>query len=135
MSADNVARSYLLLADEEIRSAQLLAPTNPRQALYFTAQAAEKAARAILAKQGIAFGTSHNLGQMAVTLAPEDPLRPRLLALDRLSPASTRTRYPNPRGALPAAPTAEMLKVEIADVTTFIGEVKRALELGSSSRE
>jgi HEPN domain-containing protein len=83
MSDADRIRAFLRLADEELNAARLLAKSARRQAAYFVQQAAEKATRAVLTASGIAFGTSHNLGQMAVTLPVEHPLRDAVAALEK----------------------------------------------------
>lgn len=100
---DRVA-AYLVIADEERTAARSLSQSHPRQAAYLCQQAAEKAARALLEHARIPFGTSHNLGQMADALPADHPLRAAVTALDVLSPAATRFRYPSPTGRLGAPP-------------------------------
>lgn len=104
--------AFLRLAAEELGAAAQLIDDFPRQAAYQLQQTAEKIARAILAHEGIAFGTSHNLGQMAAALPGDHQWRARLMALDHLSPAATIYRYPSPRGRLPPPPTADALRAD-----------------------
>lgn len=129
MSDDRRIRTFLELADQELRAARLLAATNPLQAFYMTAQSAEKTVRAILEKEGIPWGTQHSLGAMGAALPEGHPWKKEVLALDRLSSASTRTRYPTARGDLPKTPQADQLAHDIDSVATFASGVKQWLGL------
>jgi HEPN domain-containing protein len=129
MSVSESVRSYIQLAEEELRAAELLAPTNPRQAIYMVAQAAEKSARAILTNEGIAFGNLHSFGQMAQKLPADHPWRQRINDLDRLSSASTRYRYPTATGRLAQAPETKALRDDIHEVSRFLEDARRDLGL------
>lgn len=129
MSQDPRVRSYIALADEELSAAQTIAIAHRRQAAYFVQQAAEKLARAILTSEKMAFGTSHNLGQMAATLPPSHPWRPRLMALDKHSPAATRYRYPAPGGRLAEPPPQGRIEADIAELRALLDEAKQSLGL------
>lgn len=125
MSRDPRVQSFLTLADEELSAAQLIVMAHPRQAAYLVQQAAEKLARAVLASEGIPFGTSHNLGQMASALAPDHAWRLKLMLLDKHSPAATRYRYPAPGGRLVDPPAQARIERDIAELRALLAEAKR----------
>lgn len=60
-------------------------------------------------------------------LAPDDPWRARIQALDRLSPAATTHRYPTPEGRLLPPPSKERVLAELAEVEQLLNDVKRAV--------
>jgi HEPN domain-containing protein len=118
------ADAFLRLAAEELGAAARLVDGFPRQAAYQLQQTAEKIARAILAYEEIAFGTSHNLGQMAAALPDHHEWRPRLMALDHLSPAATIYRSPSPRGRLAPPPTADELRADEMRLRALLAAAK-----------
>jgi HEPN domain-containing protein len=117
--------AFLAIAREELEAALLLARKLPRQAGYFAQQAVEKVARAVLAHEGIPFGTSHNIGQRAASLPAAHPWRPKLAAFDRLSPAATAYRYPAPGGRLAPLPSARDLELDLADIARALAEAEK----------
>jgi HEPN domain-containing protein len=127
MSAARRIAAFLTLADEELNAARILAGGAPRQAAYYVQQAAEKTARALLTAAGVPFGTGHNLGLMASALPTGHPLKQRLAGLDRHSGAATLYRYPSPVGRLPPPPDVAAVNADIADVASFIDEVRTFL--------
>ncbi|HSV30042.1 MAG TPA: HEPN domain-containing protein, partial [Candidatus Omnitrophota bacterium] len=116
MNVDERVAAFMALAEEEASAAQALIAGFPRQAAYQLQQAAEKMVRAILAAEGIAHGTGHNLGQMAAALPLDHPWRPRAMRLDKHSPAATRWRYPAPGGRLPPPPSQETLRRDLDEL-------------------
>ena len=124
MPAPDRIAAYLVIADEERTAARSLLHSHPRQAAYLCQQAAEKAARALLEHAKVPFGTSHNLGQMADALPPDHPLRSQVMALDVLSPAATRYRYPSPTGRLGAPPDPAELTRLLERVDDLIDTVR-----------
>ncbi|MBF0374188.1 MAG: HEPN domain-containing protein [Alphaproteobacteria bacterium] len=118
------AAAFLRLAHEELGAAERLVDAFPRQAAYQLHQAAEKIARAVLARSGIPFGTSHNLGQMAAALPLDHPWRPRLMAFDHLSPAATVYRYPSPTGRLKPPPEEAALRTDVQRLRTLLAEAE-----------
>ena len=129
MSADRRIAAFLTLADEELQAAKTLADGAPRQAAYYVQQAAEKATRAVLTAVAIPFGTGHNFGLMASTLPAGHPLKDRIAGLDKHSVAATLYRYPTAVGRLPPAPAPAAVKLDVADVEDFIGEVRKYVGL------
>lgn len=118
--------AFLQIAGEELGASGALVKSHPRQAAYLAQQAVEKVARAVLAHEGIPFGTSHNIGQMAAALPAGHPWRPKLAAFDRLSPASTSFRYPTPGGRLAQPPPPAELRRELEQIERLLEEARRA---------
>lgn len=118
--------AFLRLAGEEVGAARALANPFPRQSAYLAQQAVEKIARAVLASEGIPFGTSHNIGQMAAALPPGHPWRPKIASFDRLSPAATTYRYPTPGGRISTAPSPADLDADIARIERLLKEARSA---------
>jgi hypothetical protein len=48
------------------------------------------------------------------------PLKPELMALDRLSVYATATRYPSPTGKLPRAPEPNVIESQIQAVAALL---------------
>lgn len=119
--------AFLQLAGEELAAARTLCGPLPRQSAYFAQQAVENIARAVLAHEGIPFGTSHNLGQMAANLPPGHAFRPRIAALDRLSPAATTYRYPAPAGRLASPPSRADLQADLGEIESLLRDARSAL--------
>ncbi|MCC6740242.1 MAG: HEPN domain-containing protein [Planctomycetia bacterium] len=134
MSADPRVAAFLRIAAEDLGAAQTLVEAFPRQAISLAQQAVEKIARAILAREKVAFGTSHNIGQMAAALPGDHPWRPRLAAFDNLSPAATSYRYPTPGGRIVSAPTPTEIKADLAEIAHLLEEAKRAVREPSTDR-
>ena len=127
MSATERALAFVQLATEELEAARLLQRTHPRQASYFCQQCAEKIARAVLADAGVAWGTGHNLGQMAAALPEAHDWRDRIRRLDKHSPAATRHRYPTAAGRLQRPPRAERLRADIEELAGLLREAEALL--------
>lgn len=87
-------------------------------------QAAEKAARAICEFEGKPVGITRSLGQIANLLPISHEMREGILALDRLSSASTKFRYPNPAGRLAQPPMPADLLDDIEEVGRFIDSAR-----------
>jgi HEPN domain-containing protein len=95
------------------------------QAMYFIAQAAEKAARAIIEASGLYAGTTHSFDQLGSKLNVDHPYRERILDFDEaLSGASTRYRYPTESGQV-REPTYSNVEKYLGDVAEFIEEARR----------
>ena len=102
--------AFLIIADEEFSAAERLKTPLPRQALYFLQQTVEKLIRAVLEKEEIPVGTSHNLMMIAGLLPSAHPMRNRFEGFEHLSAASTRYRYPSGTGAVHHVSPAEVEK-------------------------
>lgn len=123
-------QSLMVLADREVRAAQYLRDGEgfELEAAYMLSQAAEKAARAVSEHAGVDVGNGHNFGQIAIGLPSAHPMRSAVMALDHLSPASTRFRYPDPRGHVPRIPTLTTLDRQLSEVRAFIELVRDHLK-------
>lgn len=117
---------YLVLAERELAAARCLYDNEfDGQAMYFIAQAAEKAARAILESSGAFGGLTHSFDQLGSKLDIDHPYRDRILDFDEaLSGASTRYRYPTESGAV-RVPSQTDVERYLDDVQSFIEEAKR----------
>src|SRR5271168_1619027 len=93
--------TFLTLADEEMKAAEVLLETFPRQSAFFQQQAAEKLVRAVLEVEGIPAGPTHNLRTLTDLLGGGHELRADFLAVEELSSAATRFRYPGGHGDAP----------------------------------
>ena len=90
MSAQRRIEAFFALADRGLRTANILFDEDQLEdATLFVQQVAERVARALLTHAGVAFGTSHNLGQMADALPPGHPFKERLRGFDAFSTAGT----------------------------------------------
>jgi HEPN domain-containing protein len=117
--------SYFELAEDGLKTSNILFREDQfRDSSYFAQQVAERIARALLAHAGKPFGTSHNLGQMAETLPADHPLKARIKALDMLSPAATKFRYPSPVGRIAEAPSADVIRKTLDDLETLLRDAK-----------
>jgi HEPN domain-containing protein len=90
-----------MLANEEMRAAEMLLQTLPRQSAFFQQQAAEKLVRAVLEVEGVPAGPTHNLRALTDLLKADNPTKPEFLAVDEWSSAATRFRYPTGSGSTP----------------------------------
>ena len=121
MSVPDQARSFLVLAREDLKVARSLVVISPRHAAFHAQQAAEKVAKALLTAEGIPFGRTHSLGQLALRFPDGHPWRPRFLGLDRVSPYATMFRYPNDAtGALPPSPDPDQLARDLDEIARLI---------------
>lgn len=117
-----------------MQAARRLIDESPRQAAYFCQQCAEKIVRAILTAEGIPFGTSHNLGQMAAALDDAHPWRAKLAALDKHSPAATRFRYPSPTGRLFNPPAPDDLRADTEELSRLLVEAQERVGAARQGR-
>lgn len=104
MNAEDIRRkrvsAFATLAVKELEAARLLMETHPEQAAYFLQQSVEKLLRGLLEMQQVASGPTHNIQQLASLLTDAGEWSERFKALDELSVAATRYRYPGPHGNL-----------------------------------
>jgi HEPN domain-containing protein len=94
----------LTLANEEMKAAEMLLETLPRQSAFFQQQAAEKLLRAVLEVEGIPAGPTHNLRTLTDLLDADNAMKPEFLAVEEWSSAATRFRYPSGSGAALSIP-------------------------------
>ena len=102
--------SFLVLASEEMKAAEMLLEPLPRQGAFFQQQAAEKLLRAVLEVEGIPAGPTHNLRTLAELLPRGHAMRTEFIAVEEFSSAATPFRYPGGRGDAPRA-DSEPLRV------------------------
>ena len=104
MTADPVAvarvRSFIQLAREEFQVARELKVSHRRQSAYFLQQAVEKALRGLIEASGKAAGPTHSIRGLSDILPKDHGMRERFIALEPLSAAATRYRYPSASGSL-----------------------------------
>jgi HEPN domain-containing protein len=104
MSAEVLIASYLRIAREDLAGARQLASTGNRNAMYLCSQAAEKIIRAVLTSEGKHSGIKHQLDELVDAVPDENPLKPRLRAIQDLTDYATSYRYPSPKGRIKAPP-------------------------------
>jgi len=108
-------RAFQQLAEQELDAARLLAQGHAGQSAYFLQQSVEKLARGLLEMLDIPVGPTHNIHQLAVLMGEKPEWSARFVALDELSVAATRYRYPGPKGNL-ATISQDRLDRLMADV-------------------
>lgn len=124
MGIERKVESFLTLAGDDLAAAKALQKTFPRHAAFHLSQAAEKAIKAVLTAEGLAFNASHHqLGRLVAGLLGDHPWRADLMALDKHTAAATATRYPTPGGALPASPSQEQLRADVAELEALLPEL------------
>jgi HEPN domain-containing protein len=105
------AAAFLETAEEDLAAARRLLPDLPRPAAYHLQQAAEKLAKAELARGGaVPVPRSHDIGYLAGLLPPDHPLAASLAALADLTEFSVTARYPAWAGELARPPDLEGLE-------------------------
>lgn len=112
MSAELLIANLLRVAREDLDGARLLAKAGNRNAVYLCEQAAEKVIRAVVTAEGKHAGIRHDLADMVDFVPDDNPLKPRLRAVEHLSQYATAFRYPVSSGKtkrIPQAPPADEL--------------------------
>jgi len=122
MSAEILIASYLRIAREDLAGARQLASTGNRNAMYLCSQAAEKIIRAILTSEGKNAGIKHQLDELVDLIPDENPLKPRLRAIQDLTDYATSYRYPSPKGRIKAPPDKATFDREANAVQTALDE-------------
>lgn len=90
-----LASAFLRAAEEDLAAARRLLPDLARAAAYHLQQAAEKLAKAELARGGtVPVPRTHDIGYLAGLLPPGHPLAASLAALAGLTEFSVAARYP-----------------------------------------
>jgi HEPN domain-containing protein len=107
VSAERVIANLLRIAREDLEGARVLNARGNRNAIYLCEQAAEKIIRAVLTSEKIHAGVRHQLDEMVGLVPDENPIKPRLRALQHLSTYATSYRYTTPTGRIPADPPTE----------------------------
>ena len=104
MTKQRRVETQLLLAQQDVDAALLLAANNNRYAAFHCQQAAEKLIKALLDARGIEFGAEHHLDVLVDKRPDADPWKPVLRPLEKYSPYATTFRYAKPAGGLMPAP-------------------------------
>lgn len=95
------ARSFFVIAEEELSAARRLVSGHPRQAAFFIQQTAEKLLKALLTAEGVSFSYDHNLDRLTGLLPESNELKVHFLPLGQYSAWATSHRYPSVRGDPP----------------------------------
>jgi HEPN domain-containing protein len=98
---NDAARSFFVIAEEELSAARRLAPTHPRQAAFYVQQTAEKLLKALLTAEGVGFPYDHNLDRLSGLLPESNELKVYFRPFARFSAWATSHRYPTPHGGAP----------------------------------
>jgi HEPN domain-containing protein len=93
--------AFLQLADEEMRAAQTLLTSLPRQSAFFQQQCVEKLLRAVLESSDVPAGPTHNLRTLTDLLPSDHAMHSTFLAFEEFSSSATRYRYPSGSGDAP----------------------------------
>jgi hypothetical protein len=121
MSAPRRISAFFVLADRGLRSAKILFREEQfEDSTLFVQQVVERVARALLTHAGVAFGTSHNLGQMSAALPMGHPFKERILSFDDLSAAVTAYCYTTDSGRLKDAPDIAALRRRLEEVEQLV---------------
>lgn len=99
--------NLLRISREDLEGARVLNARGNRNAIYLCEQAAEKIIRAVLTSEKIHAGVRHQLDEMVGLVPDENPLKPRLRALQHLATYATSYRYTTPSGRIPTDPPTE----------------------------
>jgi len=122
VSAERVIANLLRIAREDLEGARMLNTRGNRNAIYLCEQAAEKIMRAVLTSEQIHAGVRHQLDEM-VSLVPDDnPIKPRLRALQHLSTYATSYRYTTPTGRIPDDPSTEEVEAAAQNIEAALIE-------------
>lgn len=131
MNAEEIRRkrveAFRTLASEELDAARLLRKSHPAQAAYFLQQAVEKLLRGLLEMQDVPTGPTHNIQMLASMLKDSPEWVKKFDAVDELSVAATRYRYPGPKGNLSSMDEGR-LRFLFEEVEKLDGEFGAVLE-------
>ena len=137
MSTDaqrDLADSWLRLADEDLYTAEkLLSPPNPicTTAVYHCQQAAEKAAKALLALYGEDIPLKHDIGHILENLEKHNAAVNQFqVAAERLTIFATEYRYPKPN-AIPL--TQDAVDIAVRDASSIVQYARSLIPLPSKT--
>lgn len=117
------ARSFFVIAKDDLIAAKLLAEGVPRIAAFHVQQTAEKLLKAMLSALRIEFGRHHNIDLLAGKLPEDHPLRPNFREFSPFTPYGAQHRYPSPTYIAPPAPSREDLMEALRDLERLVLEV------------
>ena len=103
----------------------MLSARGNRNAIYRCEQAAEKIIRVVLTSEKIHAGVRHQLEEMVALVPEENPIKPRLRALQHLGTYATAYRYTTPTGRIPAEPSAAQVDATIESIEVALSEAAR----------
>jgi HEPN domain-containing protein len=118
-------RRWLRWAEEDLKAAEEMqrsASFRPRHACWYAQQAAEKAIKAALVFEQIAFPFSHDLEQLRELVPSDWEVRRVDADLASLTPWSVEARYP-----LRDEPTVEDARDAVAEAERVLSAVRRDL--------
>ena len=119
------AAKWLQQATKDRNAAHVLVEAEPSRSVFFSQQAAEKAAKAFLTFHQIAFRKTHDLKDLGAQCVTADPtLGPLLHDVEDLTDYASAFRYPDAPYEPDAAEAAEALTV----AATLCDEVQRRIE-------
>jgi HEPN domain-containing protein len=120
------AVKWLWQAAKDQTAAHVLLEAEPSRSVFHSQQAAEKALKAFLTLQQIAFRKTHDLTDLGSQCAAVDPsLEPALRAAEELTDYASAFRYPD----APYEPDASEAADALAVSTRLCDEVRRRVEM------
>jgi HEPN domain-containing protein len=123
------ARNWLTVAARDLRAARILSSSEPVTSVFHSQQAAEKAAKGLLAAHDVIFRKTHDLKELAELCVPLRPaMTPTLEACKQLTDYAMVFRYPD----APRQPDEAEALDAIARAQRLYDEVTAALGLGKS---
>lgn len=129
MSDDRLLASYLRVAREAAKAAELLAGAGNRGAANSAFQAAENLVYAVLVAENVDLSAlrrggarNHHLEDFVAALPEANVLRGDLFLFAELSAYATTYRYPTAAGRIPPAPPAALLDRQLRDLASLIAE-------------
>jgi HEPN domain-containing protein len=125
----NEAAKWLREAAKDRHAAQVLLEVEPSRSVFFSQQAAEKAAKAFLTLHQVAFRKTHDLKDLGLQCVTADPsLGPALRGVEELTDYASAFRYPNAPYEPDASEAAEALTVAARLCDEVQRRMERALE-------
>ncbi len=121
-------RSFMVLADDELRAVRLLSREVRRPALFLAQQVVEKLLRAVIEADDERAGPTHNIRELVALLGASHSLYDAFLDFDDLSSASSRYRYPIASGGLADVPPEADFLSRIVEIENLQSKVTRFLE-------
>jgi len=122
MSVEKLIASYLRIASDDLREANILFDAKGRNSVYLAEQAAEQMILAIAQSEEVHFGRDHNhqLDRMLVRLPDENPFKAALQSIAWLEAYATTYKYPRASGAIIRPPESEKLKSALDELERIL---------------
>lgn len=118
------ARSFVVIAKDDLMAARMLAEGLPRIAAFHVQQTAEKLLKAMLTALGVEFGRHHKIDLLAAQLPDDHPLSPDFRDFSRFTPYGAEHRYPSQTYAAPPAPSQAELLAALRELERLTSEVE-----------